>query len=390
MPFVRIPASNVSELIERNKYTLIGRTDETTEAIGLALGPIETREVDKARFRVQVNGLRPLIMRMDIELPSKHVLEIELEYEHLEKHCFLCKALSHEVSDCVLRPPDRCSNGERRHTDISQQNTLESIEEGKQRHADRKFSLSQQANHQGGARWTNYRSNDLRNARSDDPRNARSEARENSYRYGSAKSSGFEENRRRYDERLIHNLGSSSLSRHPLPAMATHNQAATGQTAKHRDQSIPEVTRQQNSPSKEASSQSMHSPQRTISGSQRRGSLASRLSDPRTDHGTSEERKSAKEHLSVHTSRTSNAKQGESNTSGRLHDVEVQYLEEVVTPQVQPAAITRPSSLNVFDSGRLGSFERSPIRTLSEDRLHVSLRLGPLVSESESRDQEGE
>lgn len=61
-----------------------------------------------------------------------------------------------------------------------------------------------------------------------------------------------------------------------------------------------------------------------------------------------------------------------------------------MTPQVQPAAITRPSSLNVFDSRRLGSFERSPIRTLSEDRLHVSLRLGPLVSESESRDQEGE
>lgn len=134
----------------------------------------------------------------------------------------------------------------------------------------------------------------------------------------------------------------------------------------------------------------MHSPQRTISGSQRRGSLASRLYDPHTDHGTSEERKSAKEHLSVHTSRTSNAKQGESNTSGRLHDVEVQYLEEVVTPQVQPAAITRPSSLNVFDSRRLGSFERSPIRTLSENILHVSLRLGPLVSESESGDQEGE
>ncbi|KAF3544027.1 hypothetical protein DY000_02003598 [Brassica cretica] len=73
-------------------------------------------------------------------------------------------------------------------------NILESIEEGKRRHADRKFSRSQQANHQGGARWTNYRSNDLRNARSDDPRNARSEARENSYRYGSVKSSGFEEN----------------------------------------------------------------------------------------------------------------------------------------------------------------------------------------------------
>lgn len=47
-------------------------------------------------------------------------------------------------------------------------------------------------------------------------------------------------------------------------------------------------------------------------------------------------------------------------------------------------ASTRPSSSTVFDSGRLGPCERSPIRTLSEDRIHVSLRLGPLLSESES------
>ena len=70
-------------------------TEPTINAIGDALGPIEDRDADRARLRVQVNGLEPLIMRMDLQLPSKQVIEVELEYEKLEKHCFLCKSLSH-------------------------------------------------------------------------------------------------------------------------------------------------------------------------------------------------------------------------------------------------------------------------------------------------------
>lgn len=50
------------------------------------------------------------------------------------------------------------------------------------------------------------------------------------------------------------------------------------------------------------------------------------------------------------------------------------------------ATITRPSSSAYFDSNRLGPCGRSPIRTLSEDRVHVSLRLGPLFSEEENVD----
>lgn len=55
-----------------------------------------------------------------------------------------------------------------------------------------------------------------------------------------------------------------------------------------------------------------------------------------------------------------------------------------VPPELNLATITRPSSSNIFETGRLGLCERSPIRTLSEDRVHVSLRLGPIVSDSES------
>ncbi|KAF2611162.1 hypothetical protein F2Q70_00012989 [Brassica cretica] len=51
-------------------------------------------------------------------------------------------------------------------------------------------------------------------------------------------------------------------------------------------------------------------------------------------------------------------------------------------------SITRPLSSNVFEAGRLDPCERSPIRTLSEDRFHVSLRLGPLLSDTTDETEE--
>nr|VDC98865.1 unnamed protein product [Brassica oleracea] len=51
-------------------------------------------------------------------------------------------------------------------------------------------------------------------------------------------------------------------------------------------------------------------------------------------------------------------------------------------------SITRPSSSNVFEAGRLDPCERSPIRTLSEDRIHVYLRLGPLLSDTTEETEE--
>lgn len=75
--------------------------DATIDAIGAVLGPIVEKRSDKARLRVQVNGLEPLIMRMDLQLPSNDIIEVELEYEKLEKHCFLCKSLSHEHENCT-------------------------------------------------------------------------------------------------------------------------------------------------------------------------------------------------------------------------------------------------------------------------------------------------
>lgn len=44
------------------------------------------------------------------------------------------------------------------------------------------------------------------------------------------------------------------------------------------------------------------------------------------------------------------------------------------------------SSSNIFETCRLGPCERSPIKTLSEDRIHVSRRLGPLRSDDDDED----
>ncbi|CAN7005190.1 unnamed protein product [Brassica oleracea var. botrytis] len=42
-------------------------------------------------------------MFLDITLPTGESKKVELEYEKLEKHCFLCKALTHEKEDCPRR-----------------------------------------------------------------------------------------------------------------------------------------------------------------------------------------------------------------------------------------------------------------------------------------------
>ncbi|KAG2278162.1 hypothetical protein Bca4012_041537 [Brassica carinata] len=65
----------------------------------------------------------------------------------------------------------------------------------------------------------------------------------------------------------------------------------------------------------------------------------------------------------------------ENSESGRLQEVDIQYLEEMF-PYQTPKAPSIPSSSRLPPSGErvdAGMLERSPIRTLSEDRAHVSL-----------------
>ncbi|KAG2314497.1 hypothetical protein Bca52824_017619 [Brassica carinata] len=121
-----------------------------------------------------------------------------------------------------------------------------------------------------------------------------------------------------------------------------------------------------------------------------RRSALERLSEVEATAPTGE-RLSAFERISSPPTRVPLLLNGIANSdSGRLQEVNIQYLEEMF-PYNTPEALSNPSrpSSSIpppsdvhIDAGML---ERSPIRTLSEDRAHVSLRLGPL-SDSELTD----
>lgn len=356
---------------------------ETIDAIGAILGPIEDREVDKARFRVQVNGLKPLIMKLDLQLPSRTVIEVEVEYEKLGKHCFFCKSLTREDSDKHRCPLSRDHTGGIENLGITQQNTLERIEEGRRRQEERRYSRQQHpSRHQHhtthrGARWTNIR---------DENRSSETSSKVFGSRIDSGKISEFEENRRRYDDRQLAYRYStpreSSSLRDSHERFSTSRRTQVYQAKEPENVELPR--RVHASPAGEAISTSHRSPVAVLPLEQMRGSMGSRLSDPRTTNLSNDERIPAKERLSVHTRRTS---MNDMDMPEIIHSQEKER-DPTVTPPVPNAlsTFTRPSSSTIFDTGRLGPTERSPIRTLSEDRIHVSLRLGPLQPDENEED----
>ncbi|CAG7892143.1 unnamed protein product, partial [Brassica rapa] len=363
-PLVKVPESDITDLIERNKFTLIGRVTNPT--------------VQKTRAL------------MDLQLPSGDVVEVEMEYENLQKHCFYCKSLSHEDEDCQIRVESRHQKDDRRNLGISQLRTLESIEEGKRRQDDRKRSRNYPSSLHGGARWTNYKRGD----REDDyerysHRQSHQQQRSSPplRRGASEKSldSGFEENRRRYNDKYLWARRSPPQNRGS--SIRGHRDGSSS-TFKTLDQE-PHPSGQQRgngaSPIREISSRSNQSPATAPNSKDNRTGISSRLSDPRAGNVSGEERVSAKERLSVNTQRTSRAGvepvQKETESPGVPQNLAPQNMELALPPRFIDS-ITRPSSSNIFETGRLGPSERSPIRTLSEDRIHVSLRLGPLLSDT--------
>lgn len=101
------------------------------------------------------------------------------------------------------------------------------------------------------------------------------------------------------------------------------------------------------------------------------------------------ERRSALERLSGVPDRVPLLHNGIANSdSGRLQDVNIQYLEDA-PPYQTPPELLRASTTKAAAAGsaqeqsqiqtrKQAAREDSPIRTLSEDRAHVSLRLGPM------------
>ncbi|CAN7064078.1 unnamed protein product, partial [Brassica oleracea var. botrytis] len=84
-----------------------------------------------------MNGLQPLVMRAEIELPTDDITEVEFEYTKIEKHCFTCFSLFHEESTCPQRDPNAPPPKDRI-LGITQQIALQWIESEKRRHDDRR------------------------------------------------------------------------------------------------------------------------------------------------------------------------------------------------------------------------------------------------------------
>ncbi|KAL0722453.1 hypothetical protein Bca4012_037052 [Brassica carinata] len=120
--------------------------EKALEAIGSELGEVENKDVDQGRVRVQSNGLKALVMIMDLSLPSGGTKEVELEYEYLQKHCFLCMSLSHEQEACPQKRSSRPSNSEVR--GINHSNTLESLDSYKRAKDDKKLERGRHAGSQ--------------------------------------------------------------------------------------------------------------------------------------------------------------------------------------------------------------------------------------------------
>lgn len=112
-------------------------SDKTVETIGIQLGNRRGQDATDAKVRVELNGLQPLEMTMDIQLPTDEVIEVEFEYIKIEKHCFTCFSLFHEESDCPQRPRNAPPPKDRR-LGITQRIALQRIEAEKNRHDERR------------------------------------------------------------------------------------------------------------------------------------------------------------------------------------------------------------------------------------------------------------
>ncbi|KAJ4913164.1 Uncharacterized protein Rs2_07785 [Raphanus sativus] len=111
-------------------------TEETLYTIGKALGPRLDDDIPHGKIRINIDCLSNLEMQLPIQLPSGEELNVDLEYEKLEKHCFYCFSLFHEEDNCPTKPVSQREQTQAR--GISQQNTLRSLEEHRRRHDHRR------------------------------------------------------------------------------------------------------------------------------------------------------------------------------------------------------------------------------------------------------------
>ncbi|KAH0862332.1 hypothetical protein HID58_079543, partial [Brassica napus] len=343
-PPVKIPTANNAALIEEHKLTLICR------------------------------------MRLDINL-SGEIKQVELHYEHLEKHCFSCNSLSHERYDCPSNRARANLRGNRvEDLGISQERTLQRLEEDRKRKEARRTrrsppnrSLSKieaPSNWQRGSNQERYWGDG------------------NNYKRDEASLPTRREHRPSARERLSFSKDSTSANQRgslprrgspPLPKAITRgSRSGTSALAAH---SLVSHTPPPNPPREPMEQDQMQ----LREGSQKSGEgTRERLSLPET--------RSALERLSTPVERVPLLQDGIANAaSDRLQEVNIEYLEDTL-PLHRSSGSNIPSSSKAPNMPEVGRFsdamDRSPIRSLSEDIIHVSLRLGPLNDQDPTGNEE--
>ena len=104
------------------------------------------------------------------------------------------------------------------------------------------------------------------------------------------------------------------------------------------------------------------------------------------------DRRPARERLSGQPTRVPLLHNGVANLdSGRLQEVNIQYLEDTLPPVSGGLSLGSSSRAQTFNFGTVNEalHGNSPIRSLSEDRLHVALRLGPVFSDPDEHSVPG-
>lgn len=129
--------STISFWIRVHELPLHFWDDITLDVIGKELGRVTNKVTTDARVQIEMNGLLPLVMNLEIRLPSDEITTVEFEYLKIEKHCFVCFSLFHEENDCPERPRNLPPPKERR-LGITQRIALQRIEAEKKRHDDRR------------------------------------------------------------------------------------------------------------------------------------------------------------------------------------------------------------------------------------------------------------
>lgn len=348
-------------------------SSQTIRTIGCELGHITGADtgidVTEGRIRVQVNGLNPLEVSLPILLPTGEETTVEIEYEKLEKHCFNCFSLSHEVIDCPTK--ESYYKNPTRPLGINQQKTLYKIEADKKR-ANLKRDRSQRSHSPPTRRLLSTDRSSRRWAPYDTKRQERNRYPSDRY-HGQPAHYGSSHQRSTYRSPTSHKTELASSHSTPSPAHGDGERfRQSSRSSNPRDATLLPSSGGQRDNTKiptplPLSNKLLH--------------IENTAGEVGESSSGSRNRRPALERLSHDSHVLPSRSSGRGSAgSGRLQDVEIQYTPDMVEEDlrlnlnISEPRRSEPTSRTLFNT--LPNLSPSSMR--SEQRIHTSLRLGPV------------